>query len=261
MVTLDQAGWARDRLVMTRPAPELADFVEFFWIDDRHRSAREFDTWRIVADDAPHVIYYRYSDPVAKTERHRLNVVGARERYADVDCTHRLFTVGARLRAGAVPALLGMPAHELTNRVLAADLLVRFDTLSRFSGDDPTDARAQVERFIRELARRGNPVDRRTRALVRLRPSADASLARFADELGVTDRALRSWSSQHLGLGLKRCLSIRRLHNAIESRLVAPRATWSRIAAAHGFADQSHLVRDCRAMLGESPSEFLARAG
>jgi AraC-like DNA-binding protein len=42
---------------------------------------------------------------------------------------------------------------------------------------------------------------------------------------------------------------------------VAPHATWSRIAAAHGFADQSHLVRDCRAMLGESPSEFVARAG
>ena len=128
-------------------------------------------------------------------------------------------------------------------------------------GVDPADARAQVERFIRELARRGNPVDRRTHSLVRLRPAADATLSRFADELGVSDRALRSWSSQHLGLGLKRCLSIRRLHNAIESRLVAPRATWSRIAAAHGFADQSHLVRDCRAMLGESPSEFLARAG
>ena len=261
MVTLDQAGWARERLVMTQPPRELADFVEFFWIDDRHRTVRRHDAWRIVADDAPHVIYYRYYDPVANTDRHRLHIVGARERYADVDCSNRLFTVGARLRAGAVPALFGMPAVELTNRVLNADLVVRQGALARFSGDSPHDAHVHLEQFVCEVVRRGKPVDRRMRALAHLGPPSDANLSRFADELGVTDRALRAWSSQHLGLGLKRFLNIRRLHSAIESRLVAPQATWSRIAAAHGFADQSHLVRDCRTMLGESPSEFLARAG
>ena len=177
------------------------------------------------------------------------------------NANHRLFTVGARLRAGAIPALLGVPAHEIANRVVPADLLVRRDTLARFSSDDPADARAEVERCLHELRNCGSDIDRRARALARLRPSAEASLSQFADELGVTDRALRSWSSHHLGLGLKRFLRIRRLHGAIENRLVTPQATWSRIAAAHGFADQSHFVRDCRAMLGESPSEFVARAG
>ena len=261
MVTLDQAGRARDRLVTTQPPRELADLVELFWIDDRHRSACRIDTWRVVADDAPHIIYYRYSDPVANSDRHRLHIVGARERYADVDCTNRLFTVGARLRPGAIPALFGMPAHELTNRALSADLLVRSGVLDRFTGDGPFDARAEIERLVRELARRGNAVDRRTRALAHLRASSGESVSQFASASGVTDRALRSWSARHLGLGLKRFLSIRRLHSAIESRIVAPQTTWSRIAAAHGFADQSHLVRDCQAMLGESPSEFLARAG
>jgi AraC-like DNA-binding protein len=263
MVTLDQAGWARERLVITRPPAELAHLVELFWIDERHRLPRSFVGWRIVADDAPHIIYCRYSDPGAKTDRHRLHIVGARNRYADVDCTNRLFTVGARFRAGAIPALFGAPAHELTNRSLSADLLVRSgaEVLSRFTDDCPRSAHGQIVRFIRELVSCGGPVDVRAHSLARLRPHAATSVLRYAQQLGVTDRAVRSWSAQHLGIGLKRYLNIRRLHGAIETRLSTPNATWSRIAAANGFADQSHLVRDCRDMLGESPSEFLARAG
>lgn len=262
MVTLDQAGWARERLVFTQPPVELADVVEFFWMDDRHRGPQSFRSWRIVADDAPHIIYYRYSDPAAKTDRHRLHVVGARERFADVDCNHRLFTVGARLRAGAVPALFGVPAHELTNRSLSAELLVRSGVaaMMRFSDDDPRAACDQVIRFVRELTHRGNPVDARAGSASRLAPHGTSGVAQFSNELGVSDRAVRAWSAHHLGIGLKRYLTIRRLHAAIESRLSEPHTTWSRIAAANGFADQSHLVRDCRSLLGESPSEFLARA-
>jgi len=42
---------------------------------------------------------------------------------------------------------------------------------------------------------------------------------------------------------------------AIES----PHIGWARIAATTGYFDQSHLIRDFRLLLGETPRTFLAR--
>jgi AraC-like DNA-binding protein len=81
-----------------------------------------------------------------------------------------------------------------------------------------------------------------------------------ATTLGIGERALHAWALSHLGLGLKRFLTVRRLHAAIAARLDDSTATWSRIAAWTGYADQSHFVRDCHALLGESPTRFLSRA-
>ena len=261
MVTLDQAGWKRASVVILPAPAAVRDVVEFLWIDERAGSSPRRDQWRIVPDDAPHVIYYRFTDHVAHTDTHRLNIVGARQRYADVDCSRRLVTVGARLRPGALPALFGIAAQELTDQSVSAQVLVRVQadqTLARLEDVSPRDAAAHIATFVEALSVRGQSVDARARQLQAMdttRPIRD-----IASAMGIGDRALRAWSSSHLGVGLRRLMSIRRLHRALESRLQHPKRTWSSIAAASGFADQPHLVRDCRALLGESPSEFLARA-
>jgi AraC-like DNA-binding protein len=216
-----------------------------------------------VADDAPHIIYTRFVDPRTGAEGHRLNIVGVRPLYADVDCTHRLVTVGARLRPGALRALFGITADELTNRSVAAESIVRLEAcraLSRLEDHGPHDLPTHIASFVTELVARGRAVDHRARWLARVDPCSGRPIHHVAAAMGFGDRALRAWSATHLGLGLKRFLSIRRLHCALESRLSHPATTWSRIAAATGFADQPHLVRDCRALLGESPTEFLSRA-
>ena len=75
MVTLDQAGLNHTAVVMLAVPPSLQSVVELFWIDERPRLALHSPQWRVVADDAPHLIYYRYLDDDARAERHRLNVV------------------------------------------------------------------------------------------------------------------------------------------------------------------------------------------
>jgi AraC-like DNA-binding protein len=59
----------------------------------------------------------------------------------------------------------------------------------------------------------------------------------------------------------KRFHRICRLHRALSLALPAPAepGRWSRAAATAGYADHAHLVRDCRALLGEPPSAFAAR--
>ena len=217
--------------------------------------------WRIVADDAPHVISIRF-DTETDT-RHQLNVVGARTRYADLDCSRRVFTIGARLRPGALPTLFGVRADELTNRSVAAELLVRGHArrlLAALEMGSLTDAASHLTSFLAELTVRRGSLDARARHVADIGRTDAYTVRDVATVLGLGERGLRSWSATHLGLGLRRFIRIRRLHAALERRLACPTETWSRIAATTGFADQPHLVRDCRALLGESPGQFFARA-
>ena len=245
------------------PAPAaIRHLVEFLWIDERPRRSPRAHQWRIVADDAPHLIYSRFADALRCTDRHRLHVIGARHRYTDIDCRQRLITVGARLKPGAIPALFRISAAEVTDRSVDIDSIVRLPghpLLRRFDDDIPSNISRHMAELVGALAARGRPIDARVGQLTCVSRHF-GSIHNAASELGVSDRALRAWSGAHLGLGLRRFLTIRRLHRALESRMQHPDATWSRIAAATGFADQSHLVRDCHALLGESPGQFLTRA-
>ena len=264
MVTLDQAGWNRSSIVLVAPPTAVRELIDFLWIDERPRFSPRCHQWRVVADDAPHLIYYRYADPITGTSRHKLNVVGARQRYTDVNCSHRIVSVGARLKPGALPALLGVNAAELTDRSVPVQEFVRrqaFDALSRFEDASPNDATHHIVSLVAALIASGRTIDARVRRVVEVDARNTNCVRDIAGDMHVSDRALRAWSAAHLGLGLRRFMSIRRLHQALEMRIAHPHRTWSRIAAAVGFADQPHLVRDCRSLLGESPGEFIARAG
>jgi AraC-like DNA-binding protein len=263
MVTLDQAGRARASLVILPSPPELAHVVEFLWLDPHAHSRSAESQWRIVPDDAPHIIYSRFTASDRHTERHRLSVVGARRHYVDVDCRYRLFTAGARLRPGALPALFRVPGAELTDRAVPAELLARNharDALAHLEDTPLTRSAQHIASFLGALARQDRGLDLRARWLGAASRRTPRTIRDIANDLGIGERALHAWSMSHLGLGLRRFLTVRRLHAALAARLADRASTWSRVAALTGYADQSHLVRDCHALLGESPNDFLSRS-
>ena len=264
MVTLDQAGRARAKLVILPPPQELAHVVEFLWLDTHTDARATSSTWRIVPDDAPHIIYARFTDRDRRTERHRLHVVGARRHHVDIDCRCRLLTAGARLRPGTLTGLFNVSADELTDASVPAELLARPEArnmVGRLEDELPNAAVGHLTSFIAALLARGRTIDCRAQRLGTTPRRHPPGIRDVAAELGIGERALHAWAMTHLGLGLKRFLTVRRLHAAIATRLADNTATWSRIAALTGYADHPHLVRDCCTLLGESPSEFLARAG
>jgi AraC-like DNA-binding protein len=120
-----------------------------------------------------------------------------------------------------------------------------------------------VERLttvIASLAEKGSGIDSRARWIAGHDPLLPARIETIASELGIPDRSLRAWSAAHLGMPIKSFFKIRRLHGALSMRIGSDAATWSQIAATAGYSDQSHLIRDCRTLLGESPGSFMARA-
>ena len=80
----------------------------------------------------------------------------------------------------------------------------------------------------------------------------------MAHALAMPVRTLNHRSHETIGLSPKRLLRILRLYRALE--MYRPSIGWASVAASAGFADQPHLVRELRELLGETPREWLARA-
>jgi transcriptional regulator GlxA family with amidase domain len=62
-----------------------------------------------------------------------------------------------------------------------------------------------------------------------------------------------------VGVPPKLYARIIRFNAALDSKLRLPALSWSRIASENDFCDQTHLLHDCQAFTGESPSQLMAR--
>lgn len=271
MITLDQAGRGVEAARIHSPPPDLRSYLEYSWIQEHGSLATKLDrAWRIVPDPSPHLIYSRALRRGARgsaAQVHRLALVGPREVHTDVDLSRRLLTVGLRLRPGVLPLLIRAPASELANRSLTVDRLFGYrgrDALAQAAEASEAGAvRGILLDLLRALLPPGGEIHPRVRHAVELLRCAGnhMSIARLARELGIGERTLRLQTGDGIGLTPKRVARVFRLYRSVGLALRGRPGGWARIAATAGYHDQSHLIRDFRALLGETPEEFLLRGG
>jgi transcriptional regulator GlxA family with amidase domain len=84
-------------------------------------------------------------------------------------------------------------------------------------------------------------------------------VAAMATDSGLSPRQFERRFLAQVGVPPKLYARIIRFNAALDHKLRCPSHTWSRIAIDQDYYDQMHLVRDCRAFTGESPSRFLAQ--
>ncbi|BCJ41616.1 AraC family transcriptional regulator [Actinoplanes ianthinogenes] len=114
--------------------------------------------------------------------------------------------------------------------------------LALSSGGSPHPARDGAERvgYVWAALRRGGPV----------------SIADLAAQVGWTPRHLTDRFRAELGLRPKEAARVARFDRA--RRALRPGVRLAALAAEHGYADQSHLVRDFQAFAGCAPSRWLS---
>jgi AraC-like DNA-binding protein len=86
-----------------------------------------------------------------------------------------------------------------------------------------------------------------------------ATVEQMASDLGVSSRHLRSLFLEHVGLSPKRALRITRFRAVFDASRTCSVVRWAALAATYGYCDQSHLVDEFHALVGESPEAFRAR--
>ena len=172
-------------------------------------------------------------------------------------------TVGVRLRRGAAPAILGLSAHGLV------DLNVSFGDVWGRSGaviaDRIADALPQhrLDRLTELVVGRleqGGELDRQVAAVSALLESQPArSLDDLRDATGLSSRQLRRRVVDTVGYSPRLLAGVLRFQRFLRSaRATVGDRDLSRLAVESGYADQSHLTRECRRFTGRTPAVLFA---
>jgi AraC-like DNA-binding protein len=158
--------------------------------------------------------------------------------------------VGARFRPGAGGAALGLPLSELRDQRVGLEALDRA-LAHRLPGDLEPD---EALRRIAEIARTAPPPDAAIAEAARRLAHPQTRVETLADDLGLSERQLRRRCHAGAGYGpktLQRVLRFRRFLATADRDL-------ARAALDAGYADQSHLTRECTRLAGQPPAALLA---
>ena len=237
------------------PPDDLAFAVEAAWT---HFAATTDVRHRVVPDPALSLCYMG-------VDEQRLCLIGpvARARIYEPEAGHRMAAI--RLKIEWCRALLGVDPHEHEDATsLYAAVLPR---IAHALEDRLALTRTSAEAldimldFVR--ARAATFSDSRTPWIVRtgmemLRAQpTEIRVGAMSAKLGVSDRHLRRTIAAETGISPRRFARVQRFHALLREVDATPRPSWAMLAAGHGYADQSHLIREVQELAGVTPARLL----
>jgi AraC-like DNA-binding protein len=159
--------------------------------------------------------------------------------------------------------LFGIPMTELTDAAYDAYAVIghKIPSLEVELGETSGFAeRIQIaeDRLIRMLACDGTRDPVAIVANCLFASNGIQRVSTMATYSGLSPRQFERRFLAQVGVPPKLYGRIIRFNAALDHKLRLPGRAWSRIANDHDFYDQMHLVHDCAAFTGESPSRFLA---
>lgn len=187
----------------------------------------------------------------------RLVVAGPDTRAFDVATRSGEVTWGLRFAPGVAHALLGVPAHELTNRRVELSDLV---TPPQRDGSFETDAADALERVFVALWTRADPRRSELRVAASLDRAARGGLSvpDTAQRHNLSERSLRRLSNRLFGYGPKTLTRIHRFQRAV--RLARAGVPLGDAAARSGYVDQAHFNRDTKDLTSLTPAALTRTA-
>jgi AraC-like DNA-binding protein len=246
------------------PSAELADWVECYWSIRGHAAAPVAN--RVLPDGC--------SDVILGIEGMGAAVVGTMRTAVMYPMSGAVDLFGVRFRPGRAAPFLGVPLSELTDRRLGVGELWGGGSGELDDAFEPAAAGERVVRVERVLlsrlrtwsGRRRGSQELAERAIGLLRQArGGVGVREVAAALGVGERRLQRAFDQAVGMGPKALagvLRFRRLVRMVERAGYGRRIAWAALAAEAGYADQAHLVRECKRLAGITPGAFAAeRAG
>lgn len=170
------------------------------------------------------------------------------------------------LRPGSLPALFGVPAAELAERVVSWDEVAgraHRDLPERLAEAADDNVRAMlVFGSLRSMNGCPEPTALRLleHAAAQWREDASSMGVRaLAASTAVSERRLQQVFASQLGLSPRAWRRVQRLHSTLRLLRHAGVPQWTQVALRAGYYDQSHLINEFRALCGLTPEQFLRR--
>ena len=169
--------------------------------------------------------------------------------------------VGVRLRPGVAPRVLGLPGEKLTNTRIRLEDVVggRFarEVAQRVGESD--DRVAALTGLLRPLIHAAPSAERPDVAASRLLVApSPPSVDRLAALTGLTVRQVHRRAVRAFGYPPTTLVRLVRFQRWLRRAETGRWRTITELAHAAGYSDHAHLVRDCRAVAGVTPTQLLA---
>lgn len=240
------------RFARRSPSPDLAPWIVCYWA----LSATDAPTFRsrVLPDGSNDLIVDLSGEP-------RSFVVGAMPRAQVVALEGRVELLGVRFRPGGALPFLHQPLNELTGREIELDALWgrAAGSLADALATDPGRRIEQLEHALRGARRQRWEESLVTRAVDWYhRSQGRVPVQQVAAGLGVGERRLERAFARCVGLSPKRLARVIRFLRTV--RHIGRRPQWAGapLALETGYADQSHFIREFKALAGVTPTEFAA---
>lgn len=175
----------------------------------------------------------------------------------NMDVPGDLRTFSARLQPAGAVQLLGIKPADLVDTfapiTLPSGLLESLQAAESWQ-----EMVGPVDAWLAQLARGKPGSDAVTRAANHLREARGIiSVQDLADEAGLSLRQFQRRFQTLTGLNPKHYARICRIGQAVHRKELEPGASWTELALECGYADQSHFIRDFKALTGALPRDFL----
>ena len=188
----------------------------------------------------------------------RIGLFGPQSGYLyDFEVGGGLKSFTAQLQPAAASRLFQIDPVSLVNSfvpvTLPDGLLEQMQSATDWDG-----VAAPVDQWLKALTggrAHSDPVAREASRLRKM--DGMIPIQELADAAGLSLRHFQRRFRQLTGLNPKHYARICRVSHAIHRKELEPDAPWTELALEAGYADQSHFIRDFKAMTGTLPSEFL----
>ena len=246
-----------------QPPAKLVTTVKAIWC--ARGTKQEFDAPEpIVPDGCVEIVFNlgdRFINAGTGERQPRALLAGQMTRPVVAVPTGDVDLIGVRFRTGRAGAAMRVPMWQLQDQLIAASaVLGGMDGVADDLRNVPQANR--LEHLTQTLSERLASVEPDSmsavdHALAIISSSrGNVAIERVARRVGVTRRHLERHFREYVGLGAKHLARIARIHSALDLLQQQPLMSGAEIAAACGYSDQAHLIRECRALAGATPSRL-----
>lgn len=254
------------------PGAPLRQFIDRFWFcSDTPSHARE----RILPSGTVEMVFNLVQDEIriddcVRPDRPRkfsgAVISGTYREYFVIDPIQHASILGVHFRPGGAAAFLAMPVRELAGRHVdletlwgpqASELRARLCAAS-----SPARRFAILEKtFLARLQQASEPHRAVAIALEAFKRAAgNVAVHDVARRIGLSHRRFIERFTDEVGLTPKLYCRILRFQQARDIASRSSSADWAAVAAACGYFDQSHLIRDFREFTGFGPIACLKQS-
>ncbi len=256
------------------PRPPLAEFVALFWLYQGYAPAHAME--RVLPDGAMQLVINLRENTFRVYDRRNPErfqrfpgclVCGARSSFVVIDTASQASTIGVHFKPGGAFPFITESAGALR------DADAPLDALWGAAADDlreglciaatPEDKFRLLEQIL--LARARLPLAEHPAVAVALRRFQGVpptrTVADVAEQVGLSSRRFIQVFSEAVGLTPKLFCRIQRFQAVLRLVKGGRQVAWADAAAACGYCDQAHLIRDFQTFAGLTPTAYLARRG